>query len=200
MINRTYVVKTPSSSRDAFIDICVRATMGTRLAPVAHPGLFPPGASITPPPADWAVACGDGAYYEIRGRTLCFEHLSGEGAVGGFTQRTNLGFILSVTPYGAPNLGAGIATLTTTLGANVISAIAHGTVLSASLLAAVGGDTAGAIPNTVLADPVYGVAQPVIRIFKPAEINTEGQVSQLYIVNLSIAERKDEDYDNTGSP
>jgi hypothetical protein len=186
MINRTYVVKAPYAARDSFVDICVQATMGTRLVPVADPTLFPPGASITPPPTGWAAACGDAAYYEIRGRTLRFDHLAGEGAVGGFTERTHLGFILSVTPYGDP-----IAT------ANW--AISDGAQLSASLLAAVGGDTAGAIAAANLADPVYGVAQPVIRIYKPVFAG-EGTRAKLYIVNFSVMERKDEDYANIGSP
>jgi hypothetical protein len=187
MINRTFIVKTPIEPA-TYVDICVQATMGTRTAPVANPALFPPGSSITPPPVGWAAACGDGAYYEVRGRPLRCEHLAGVGVAGGFTQRANLGFILSLVPYGNPTILANWA-------------VADGVQLSASLLATVGGDNggAGAIATTVLADPVYGVAQPVIRVFSPV-FGGEGAANKLYVVSFSVAERKDDDYSNLGGP
>jgi hypothetical protein len=52
------------------------------------------------------------------------------------------------------------------------------------------------IANIVLADPAYG---PVIRVFSPAEWGVE-HVNNLFIVHFSIAERKDEDFSNIGSP
>ena len=185
MINRTYIVYPPTDRE--YIDICVRANTGTRLAPVADPLTFP---GATPPPTGWVAACGTGAYYEIRGRTIPFQALAAVGAAGGFTQRTNLGFILSMTPYGQQILA----------GQGPIVAIQNGVLLSASLLAAVGGDTGGAIPSIILADPTYGVAQPVIRVFSPYEINTEGNLHNCYVLNFSILERKDEDFSPVGSP
>jgi hypothetical protein len=176
MINRTYIVKTPSA-RALFTDICLRSPMGTRLAPVADTATYP---GSTPPPAGWVAACDDGAYYEVRGRPLRFEHLFAEGAVGGFTSRFNLGFHLSIVPYG---VSAGVASAIT------------GVLPSQSLLAAVGGDVDGAIAASNLADPAYG---PVIRVYNPTF--SQGQVSALYVVSLSIAERKDDDFSNIGSP
>jgi hypothetical protein len=178
MINRTYIVKTPST-RATFVDICVRATMGTRLAPVADPATY---VHATPAPSGWAAACGDAAYYEIRGRTLRLEHLFAEGAVGGFTPRVALGFNLSVVPYGVT--------------AGVTSAVS-GVQLSQSLLAAVGGDVDTAIAAANLADPAYG---PVIRLSIPLVGYGNPQVAALYVVSFSVAERKDDDYDNLGSP
>jgi hypothetical protein len=176
MINRTYIVKTPTGQA-LFTDICLRSLMGTRLAPVADPLTYP---GSTPPPAGWVAACGDGAYYEVRGRALPFDHIFAEGTAGGFTQRLNLGFHLSIVPCRSV--------------AGITSAITN-VLLSQSLLSAVGGDTGGAIVTASLPDQAYG---PVIRVYNP--IATPAPVSGLYMVSLSIAERKDDDYDNTGSP
>jgi len=177
MINRTYFVSLPTTQRTipAFVDLCVRATMGTRLQPVANPVTYGAG-NVTAPPTGWAAVCGDAAYYELRGRPLPFEHLFAAGAAGGFTQRLNLGFGLSVNLYGNWQLPTPTVQL------------------SQSLLAAVGGDTGGAMPATNLADPVYGVAQPVIRVFSP----TNALQGLLTVINFSIAERKDEDFDQVG--
>lgn len=190
MIHRTYFVNIPTAQRSAraTIDICVRATMGTRLLPVADPALYGAG-NVTVPPAGWETACGGAAYYELRGRTLRVEQLATAGQAAGYVQRANLGFALSVTPYGGSWLAGA--------GDRILPCSAQ---LSASLLEHVGGDVGGAIPATDLADPVYGgIAQPVIRIFAPWD---EGgvQVTGLLVVNFDIAERKDEDYDNIGGP
>lgn len=185
MINRTYVMSVPGAQRTQpnFVDICVQATMGTRLLPVADPVTFG-AANVTTPPPGWVVACGAAAYYEVRGRTLRLEHLFGEGIAAGFTQRANLGFKLTVTPYGSH------LTATGPVG---------GAILSQSLLAHAGGDGGTAIQTTDLADPVYGIAQPVIRVYVP---KTQGTATDtgLFLVSLDIAERKDDDYDNIGSP
>jgi hypothetical protein len=185
MISRTYFAKLSSDQRAmSYLDICVQWTMGTRLAPVADPATF---AGVTAPPAGWVAANGNGAYYEVRGRTLRHEHLFGEGAAAGFTERGHLGFRLSVVPYG--NWQAQV-----TSNANL-----GGVHLSQSLLAAVGGDTTPAIAANNLADPVYGTAQPVIRIYAPLNI-AEIMPTGLLLVCLDIAERKDEDFSNIGSP
>ena len=183
MINRTYIVSFPTTQRvqAAYVDICVRATMGTRVLPVANPVTYGAG-NVTAPPPGWAAACGDAAYYELRGRTLAFERLFAAGAAGGFTQRANLGFHLSVVPYGA------------SWASIDVSAIPP--LFSQSLLAAVGGDAGGAVPATNLADPVYGIAQPVIRVFTP--VAGESAAAGVVLVTLGIAERKDEDFSPVG--
>lgn len=188
MINRTYIAQfnTLGQGAPAILDICVQATMGTRLLPVADPVTYG-AANVTAPPAGWVAANGNGAYYEVRGRTLSLEHLFGAGAAAGFVQRTNLGFHLTVTPYGSWLAQVGN---TVRLG---------GVQLSQSLLAAVGGDVGAAIAATNLADPVYGVAQPVIRIHAPNDGESQ-LASGLLVVSLLIAERKDDDYANIGSP
>jgi hypothetical protein len=180
MINRTYVVNVPGSQRvqAPYIDICVRATMGTRLLPVADPVTYG-AANVTAPPAGWVAACGGAAYYEIRGRTLRLEHLFGEGAAAGYVQRTNLNFDLTVTPYGDHRLGGAGAAL-------------GGAQLSQSLLEHVGGDVGTAIPATDLADPVYGVAQPVIRVHVP-QIENLATDTGLLLVSLNIFEMGDDD-------
>jgi hypothetical protein len=185
MINRTYFVNVPAGQRTQpdYIDICVQATMGTRLLPVANPVTFG-AANVTAPPNGWAAACGDAAYYEVRGRPLRLEHLFGEGVAAGYTQRTNLGFHLTVTPYG-DHRGVAVGP--------------GGAILSQSLLAHAGGDVGTAIPATDLADPVYGVAQPVIRIYVP---KSEGAAvdTGLFVVSLDVMERKDDDISNIGGP
>jgi hypothetical protein len=190
MINRTYVVNLPSAQRaqGQIVDICVQATMGTRALPVADPATYGAG-NVTAPPAGWVAACGGTAYYEVRGRTLRFEHLFGAGAAGGFVSRTNLGFHLSVQPYGS--WGAG----------NSFEHLA-GVQMSQSLIAAVGGDVGGAIPppNPNCPDPVYGVAQPVIRIYVPFTEQGAAMAVGILLVNFSIFERKDDDFSNIGSP
>lgn len=187
MIHRTYVVNFPSTQRiqAAFIDICVRATMGTRPLPIADPAVYGAG-NVTAPPAGWVAACGGTAYYELRGRTISFERLFAAGAAGGFTERAHLGFHLSLTPYGSA------------WDALVGYTKPHAQ-LSQSLLAAVGGDTGGAIPATNLADPVYGIAQPVIRVFTPLIPQGLSGVGVM-LVHFSIAERKDEDFSPAGGP
>lgn len=185
MIHRTYFVSFPVSQRTQapFVDVCVQATMGTRLMPVADPATYGAG-NVTPPPAGWVAVCGGSAYYELRGRTSRFERLFAAGAVGGFTQRCNLGFTLSITPFGDWSPWAGYTWPSCRL--------------SQSLLAMVGGDVGGAIAANSLADPVYGVAQPVIRLYTPAA--QAGYLAGTVVVNFSIAERKDEDFSPAGGP
>ena len=185
MIKRTYIVSLPTAQRTApnYVDICVRATMGTRVRPVANPVTYG-AANVTAPPAGWVAACGDAAYYELRGRVIPFERLFAAGAAGGFTPRVNLGFDLVVTPYSE--------------WATVIDYSPPTAQLSQSLLAAVGGDTGGAVPATNLADPVYGVAQPVIRIFAPRNGEGAPLTNHLILVCFNIAERKDEDFSPVG--
>jgi hypothetical protein len=185
MINRTYIVNVPVAQRAQpdYVDICVRATMGTRLLPVADPATFG-AANVTAPPSGWVAACNVAAYYEVRGRTLRLEHLFGEGAAAGFTQRTNLGFQLTVTPYGDHRAA---------------TSPPGGAILSQSLLAHAGGDAGTAIPATDLVDPVYGVAQPVIRLYVPKAMAAATDVG-LFVVSLDIFERKDDDFDNVGGP
>ena len=186
MIHRTYVVNFPGAQRaqPVFVDICVRATMGTRPLPVADPATYGAG-NVTPPPAGWVAVCGGAAYYELRGRTISFERLFAAGAAGGFTERARLGFHLSLTPYG-----------------DWTAFVAYSppcVQLSQSLLAALGGDVGTAIPATNLADPVYGIAQPVIRVFVPRNGAAAHAVGPM-LVNFSIAERKDEDFSPAGGP
>ena len=179
MIYRTYVVKTPDT--DPFIDICVAATMGTQAKPVASPGLYPPG-TVTPPPAGWVSPPGagnsSGAYYELRGRSLRLEARAGQT---GFTPRANLGFQLVVTPYGAQTLPFTMA-------------LTNGVQLSASLLAALGGDSGAVIPLAAFPDPSYG---PVIRLFTPTSENSR-LGNPLCLVHFSVAENKDEDFQTLG--
>ena len=187
MINRTYIVSLPAAQRvaAAFVDICVQATMGTRLLPVANPATYG-AANVTTPPTGWTAVCGDAAYYELRGRTLPFEHLFAAGAAGGFTQKCNLGFKLVVTPYGDWH---------TLLGFSPPSAQ-----LSQSLLSAVGGDAGGAVPATNLADPVYGVAQPVVRVYAPQDVEPAPATGLLMVVHLEVNERQEEDFSPVGGP
>lgn len=179
MILRTYVVKTPDT--DPYIDICVAAPMGTQAKPVANPGLYAPGA-VTSPPAGWVqppgVGNSSGAYYELRGRSLRLEARAGQQ---GFTPRANLGFHLIVTPYGEQ-------TVPPTTNFN------NGVQLSASLLAALGGDAGGVIPAATFADPSYG---PVIRLFTLVSINSR-LGNPLCLVHFGIAENKDEDFQTLG--
>jgi hypothetical protein len=184
MIKRTYVVSFPGTQRTSpnFIDICVRATMGTRALPVANPVTYG-AANVTTPPLNWTAVCGDAAYYELRGRTLSVEHLFAAGAAGGFVERAHLGFDLIVTPYGDWSAVQGLSPPSAQL--------------SQSLLAAVGGDVGGAVPATNLADPTYGVSQPVIRVFTP-RIGPAPILGLNVLVHLNIAERKDEDFSGVG--
>ncbi len=186
MIRRTYIVSIPTSQRTIpqYVDICVRSGMGTRVLPVANPITYG-AANVTAPPAGWVAACGDAAYYEIRGRVVPVERLFAAGAAGGFTERVRLGWKLVLTPYGDWGAAAGYSPLSAQL--------------SQSLLAAVGGDVGGAVPATNLADPVYGVAQPVIRVFVP-QIGETLLGGQILLVHFDIAERKDEDYSPVGGP
>jgi len=181
-------VSFPAAQRvsPAFIDICVQATMGTRPLPIANPATYG-AANVTAPPAGWTAVCGDAAYYETRGRTLPFEHLFAAGAAGGFTQKTNLGFKLILTPYGVWMPAAAVSP--------------PSALLSQSLLAALGGDVGGAITATNLADPVYGVAQPVIRVYAPYIGEGLGYLTDVrMLVHFEVAERKDEDYSPVGGP
>lgn len=179
MILRTYVVKTPDT--DPYIDICVAAPMGTQAKPVANPLVY--GANnVTSPPAGWVQAPGlgnsSGAYYEIRGRSLRLEARAGQV---GFTPRANLGFHLIVTPYGEQTVPS-------------TTALTNGVQLSASLLAALGGDAGGVIPVATFADPSYG---PVIRLFTLTFVNSR-LGNPLCLVHFGIAENKDEDFSTLG--
>jgi hypothetical protein len=184
MIKRIYIVSFPGTQRTTpnYVDICVRATMGTRALPIANPVTYG-AANVTAPPANWAAACGDAAYYELRGRTLSIEHLFAAGAAGGFSERARLGFDLIVTPYGDWSSVQGLSPPSAQL--------------SQSLLAAVGGDVGGAVPATNLADPTYGVVQSVIRIFTP-RVGQTPILGKLVLVHFNIAERKDEDFSSVG--
>lgn len=180
MINRTYVVKTPSTGRSSsgYVDICVQSNVGSRSLPVADPINYGAG-NVTAPPSGWVAVCGDAAYYEIRGRELRLEHLAAAGVAGGFTPRTNLGFRLAITPYGT----------------TAVQTITASATLSTSLLTQVGGDTGNVIASITLADPSYG---PVIRIYAPQ--NGGGLLTRTLLVHFDIMERKDDDYCNVGSP
>jgi hypothetical protein len=113
-------------------------------------------------------------------------YLVSEGVAQGYTQRANLGFKLTVTPYGDHTTS--------------VPSAGGGAILSQSLLEHVGGDPAPAIPATDLADPTYGVVQPVIRLYVPKSQEGVALDPGLFLVSLDIAERKDDDYDHTGSP
>lgn len=187
MIHRTYFVYLPGTQRTApnYVDICVRATMGTRALPVASVATYG-AANVTAPPTGWVIACGDAAYYEVRGRSLPFDHLFVAGAAGGFVQRLNLGFELTVTPYGDWH--------------SVIDFAPPSVQLSQSLLAAVGGDALPVIPANNLADPTYGVPQPVIRVYAPRDGEGDPVLDVLLLVCLKVSEKKDEDFTPFGAP
>lgn len=183
MINRTYMVFLPQGPESTFppLDIVV-SVPGTKTAPVADSGVFYPGATVTAPPPGWVTANLNGFYYELRGRAVRLEHVVGES---GFTPRTNLGFHIAIAPWtdGGSSLVSGYGGLLPSV------------ILSNSLSAA--GDNALGGAARTLADPSYG---PVIRIGNDAALHPGDRITPLWVVSLGIAERKDDDYDNIGSP
>lgn len=72
MINRTYIVKMPTEAPTSALNILVRSDPGTQDEPVVA----------------------DGRYYELRGRPIRFETVSGDS---GFVPRCALGYQLAIT-------------------------------------------------------------------------------------------------------
>ena len=180
MINRVYVVQlAPGSQQGTWLDldICVAGPVGSLTAPVRDIASFP-GLACTTPPAGWVANCGASQYFELRGRTLRLETLFG---ANGFTPRSNLGAIVSVSMY---YRGAG----------SIPTYLVPPFQLSASL--AYTGTTPLALP--VFADPAYG---PVIRLHNDGALQDVADPSgAVYIVNFSLPQRKDEDYTAVGGP
>src|SRR4051812_41124208 len=83
MINRTYIVKMPTSSSTTAVDIPVQNIPGTQALPI--------------------TVATDAIYYEWRGRTLRFEQLkltSTGAANSSWSPRMRLGVQVSVAPIG----------------------------------------------------------------------------------------------------
>lgn len=154
MINRTYIVKMPTSSSTTAVDIPVQNIPGSQAAPV--------------------TVATDALYYEWRGRTLRFEQLkllAGGGANTAWTPRMRLGVQVSVCPIGN-------AAIVTDLPDVQLSA-SFGTFAATGI----------AIP--ALADNVTN--GPIIRL-----IGGAGTAGKFFLVNLLIAEDKDEDRSPSG--
>lgn len=154
MINRTFIVKMPTSSSTTAVDIPVQSNPGTPTTPV--------------------TVATDAVYYEWRGRTLRFEQLkllSTGAANPSWSPRARLGIQVSVQPLG----NAAIVT----------------DVPDVQLSASFGtfGVTGIAVP--ALADNVS--AGPIIRL-----IGGAATAGKFFMVNLLIAEAKDEDLSPTG--
>jgi hypothetical protein len=163
------------------LDIVV-AVPGLPSAPVADATLYPPGSVITTPPAGWAAANLNGAYYEIRGRSLRLEQVVGQT---GFAPRTRLGFHLSIAPWAdgvVESVGADYGGLIPSI------------ILSNSL-SQVGINSLTLGSGAALVDPAYG---PVIRINNDVLLHPGDRITPLWIVNLQIQETKDEDFTGSG--
>lgn len=166
MIQRTYHCLL-SNDLDApyyDLDILVCGPVGTKALPVKATG-------GTTPPAGWAAACGSGAFYEFRSRTLRVEPRSG---AAGFSPRFNLGWNCSIYPYGNSDSGNGA------LDTNKVPVIVFSQSLTGSLLS-----TAMGSGMSLLPDPSYG---PVIRLGNGADL-AGGQ----FIVHLNIFDAREED-------
>lgn len=86
MINRTYIVKMPTSTSTAPVDIAVQSNPGSNAAPVVP-----------------SAPAADAAYYEWRGRTLRFEQLkltSAGAANANWSPRVRLGVLVNVSSFG----------------------------------------------------------------------------------------------------
>jgi hypothetical protein len=168
MIHRTYVVRLPTALSDNGLDIIVEGPVGSPSAPVGV------GVGFTAPPAGWLG--GDGAFFEIRSRTLRIPvRAPGADPVpAGFVERLRLGWHLSIHP------------LVDTSGVPVIIPRVQ---YSRSLIQSI----APAYPTVVdLLDPTYG---PVIRLGRDDVLTT----NHSYVVQLAVIEQKDEDRDQQGS-
>lgn len=183
MIRRTYIVGlNPLLQGFPNLDIVV-AVPGARTAPVLDPVTWA-GQPFTPPPANWAAACGANWYYEQRGRALRLEAVAG---AAGFVPRFNLGVHLSIVALQAADGSADDNNLLPTLTPSA-------SLMPAPLAAA--NAALGAAYVNALADPSYG---PIIRIWNDAAL-FEGREAQamIYMVNLRISENKDEDFNTLG--
>jgi hypothetical protein len=188
MIHRAYVVQLDQGNGQSYppCDIIV-SLPGTPAAPVTNPAVFPPGTPLTPAPSAWVAACTQAhavtaVYYEIRGRALRIEKTFGQA---GFVPRTNLGFHLSVCTLSAASGGQFNA-------ANSLPMLS----LSASLAVGPGAAavfSGGSGYGPALADPSYG---PVIRVWNSSILHSEAD--PIFLVNLAIAENKDEDFQALG--
>lgn len=189
MIHRTYLASffSPGEGFGPGIDIVV-ALPGSRDAPVLDPAVFPAGPPSTPAPVGWNAAGTIAWYYELRGRALRIERLAAAGAAAGFTPRTRLGYHLSILNLSQPAAGPGAG----------LGAIPSYT-LSASLALPPLADGVPYFNNAaddVFADPAYG---PVIRLHDTGEFTAgPGAWPPVFLVNLSLAENKDEDWANLG--
>lgn len=151
MINRTWLVKMPTSTATAPVDIAVQSAPGSNTTPIVP-----------------AAPAADAAYYEWRGRTLRFEQLkllSTGAANTAWTPEARLGFQVSVASFG----NAGIDT----------------DLPDVQLSASFGAFAAAGMAIPALADSV--TAGPIIRL-----IGGAATAGKFYVVNLLIAEDKDE--------
>lgn len=154
MINRQYVVKMPTSSPAAPLYILVQDDPGTQDDPV--------------------VAGTDGAYYELRGRPIRFETVSGDT---GFVPRMALGFHVDLTPMSC-----------------TFPIVWPEVQFSASLIQNLSSTDSGpTIQVPTFADATAG--GPAILV--QGNTGTEGNI---FLLTLSIAEAKDEDRQATASP
>lgn len=175
MIYRQYIVLL-ETARASNLDIIV-GRPGSSVAPVASAIVYP-AATITAAPAGWVG--GAGMYYEVRGRSLPLEKVSGQA---GFVPRTHLGYHLS------------IVALQNSAGTAVCQNLLPMLGLSASLAPAPGADNVtmfGAAYAAALADPAYG---PVIRVYNTVLLYPgTAEPAALYLVSFGIAEAKNEDF------
>lgn len=152
MVNRTWLVKMPTSTATAPVDIAVQSNPGSNSAPV------------TP-----AAPAADATYYEWRGRTLRFEQLkllSSGAANSSWSPRARLGFQVSVQSFGNAGIDTDLPDL--------------------QLSASFGTFAATGLAVPALADSV--TAGPIIRL-----IGGTATAGKFFLVNLLIAEAKDED-------
>lgn len=152
MINRTYVVKMPTGAPTGNLDILVQSSPGSLTAPVT--------ASV------------DGAYYEVRGRSLRFESTTGSvnaNNVANFVPRGRLGIAVSITPLGNAAASADIPVVQ----------------LSTSLFTFNATATTG---FTTLTQPAESATGPFIRL-----IGAASNATKFFLVTLLIAEDRDED-------
>lgn len=185
MLHRTYIVQIAGVREQGSVvpcDIMVEDLVGSQLLPVASAAFY--GApNVTPAPVAWVNACGDNAYYEIRGRKLRLEHRTAAGAAAGFVPRFNLGWRLSVYPLASAHGDA----------ANLLLPIVS---LSASLINTPG-DANVITEPAAFPDPTYG---PCIRVNANSSAIGVSTAPRLYAVHLGVNERKDEDFCHIGGP
>lgn len=162
MINRTFICRLPNAG-GVNLDIAVQNAPGSRSAPVGSGGS--------------AASAVNGAYYELRGRSMRFPQpaLVGGAPNPAFVPRANLGWSLSCYVWGE------------------LTAEVPGIILSSSIVNTLASTESGGpiINPPSLPDPSYG---PTIRV-----LNNANTINRIAIVHFSIFENKDEDRDTSSA-